>query len=204
MNDVKKSSWEEAKRVFANVDLRTKPEIKESPDRQLTKFMSAICVKRLLVINIVPENRKHVIRFLEKYAVNHGLEYSHLKINELTTEEDIRGETEGVWIDGELCSKPIHPSYWPKEKGIVVVEGVNSDTSPEVIEALVSVAGRGVTFNDKIIDSSKLPEGSAFVLLAGDDFPMDDFQDFGVRWKSESAVMTEIKDWKKFWEPESD
>ncbi len=176
------------------MDLRAKPKIRESPDRQLTKFMSAIWFKRLLVINIVPDNREHVVRFLEKYALNHGLEYSHLKINELTTEEDIRGESEGVWVDGILYSEPIHPPYWPKEKGIILVEGVNTDTSPEVIEALVSVAGRGVELNDKVVNPFKLPEGSAFVLLTQDDFSMDDFQALGARWTSISAVTTEIRD----------
>lgn len=171
-------------------------EVVQHPDNQLRDFMSLLSIKRMLVIKTLPQTRSHIIDFLQNYAREHGLEYAQITVSGQTVAQDIQGEVKEVWVKGGVFSQAVHPAYWPKKKGIVVVEGINESTAGEVLEAFVSVASRG---NNEIAGSFKLPEGSAFVFLAEEGFPFSTFEKFGARWATESAILQEIKGWEEFW-----
>lgn len=172
---------------WANVD-PSKIRVITSPDEPLETFLSLFGIKRMLVINTDTKGKKHVLRVLEKYARDYELELKFYNAWGASV-DDIRGEIELVWLNGSLCYQRKHPSYWPENRGMIVVEGVNQETDKEVLRAFLYVACVPAGCWE-CLKPDQLPEGSGFVFLANGDFPVQHFASITDYFKDEYCSIT--------------
>jgi len=158
------------------------------PDESLETFLFMFGIKRMLVIDTDAEGKKHVLRVLEKYAQDRKLEYKIYNASGASV-DDIKGEVELVWIDGEPYHRRKPPSYWPENRGMIVVEGVNQETDIEVLRAFLYVACTP-SYGGEHLEPDKLPQGSGFVFLANHDFPVQRFDSVTGYFKDEYLSIT--------------
>jgi hypothetical protein len=157
------------------------------PDEPLGTFLSLFGIKRMLVINTDREGKKHVLRVLKKFANDRKLEFKIFNASGASV-EDVRGQIEIVWIDGEPYHQRKRPSYWPENRGIIVVEGVNQETDIEVLRAFLYVAC--MPYGEDRLQLDQLPYGSGFVFLAYHDFPVQRFASITDYFRDEYATIT--------------
>lgn len=141
-------------------------------DEPLEKFLSSFGIKRMLVIDTDPEGKKHVLRVLKKYARDREMEFKIFNASGASV-EDVRGQIEIVWLDGRPYHQRKKLSYWPENRGLIVVEGVDQETDIEVLRAFLYVAA--MPYSEDRLQSDQLPYGSGFVFLAYHDFPVQRF-----------------------------
>lgn len=172
---------------WAKVD-PSKIRVVRPPDEPLETFLSALFgTKRLLVINTDAKGKEHVLRVLKKFADDRGLEFRIFDAKEANV-ENVRGEIEIVWEKGMPYYERKKPSYWPENRGMIVVEGVNQETDMEVLRAFLYVAC--MPYGEDSLRADQLPYGSGFVFLAYDDFPVERFASITDYFKDEYRSIT--------------
>lgn len=140
------------------------------PDDPLETFLSAVFgIKRMPVINTDAKGKEHVLRVLKKFANDRGLEFRIFNAKGANV-EDVGGEVEVVWEKGMPYHQRKKPTYWPENRGMIVVEGVNQETDEEVLRAFLNVAC--MPYGEDCLKPDQLPYGSGFVFLAYNDFPV--------------------------------
>ncbi len=143
------------------------------PDEPLEEFLTLhFESKHMLVINTDAKGKKHVLRVLKKFAENKGLEFKIFNTSGASV-EDVRGQIEIAWLDGRPYHQRKKPSYWPENRGMIVVEGVDQETDIEVLRAFLYVAA--MPYGEDRLQPDQLPYGSGFVFLVYHDFPVQSF-----------------------------
>ena len=172
---------------WSKIDL-SKIRVVTSPDEPLETFLSAgFGIKRMLVINTDVNGKKHVLRVLEKFAENRELEFNIYDAKGANV-EDVRGEIEIVWEKGMPYHQRKKPVYWPENRGMIVVDGVNQETDIEVLRAFLYVAT--MPYGEDCLRPDQLPYGLGFVFLAYDDFPFERFASITDYFKDEYCSIT--------------
>ncbi|MGB9904914.1 MAG: hypothetical protein ACPLQO_09660, partial [Desulfotomaculales bacterium] len=158
------------------------------PDDSLETFLSDVFgIKRMLVINTDEKGKKHVLRVLKKFANDRGLEFRIFNAKGANV-EDVRGEIEIVWEKGMPYHQRKKPPYWPENRGMIVVEGVNQETDMEVLRAFLYVAC--MPYGEDRLQPDQLPYGLGFVFLAYNDFPVERFAAITTYFEGEYATIT--------------
>lgn len=166
------------------------PEIQienEEPD-EFTLFLEAnFSYSRILVVKCNQNNKRFILGKLRLYSNKHKIEFGILDGN--LTPNDIRGEDEIILENGVRCIERKHPAYWPKDKKMIVVDGLNDHTEKEVLKSFLYVACLAGTSRGDI-PYDKLPDGSGFVFLAEDNFPFNRFESISDYWNEEAKMFS--------------
>jgi len=143
-------------------------------------------VKRLLVVKVDPNNRADVLAELKTFCDSRGLEVEILDAKGLDV-ESVRGGKQVV--DGPRPAwRRLHPPWWPEKPKMIIVDGLDELTDEEVLRAFLYVACLGIYSRDEIPEDM-LPDGSAFVFLADEGFPLGRLAGISDGWYEESHVL---------------
>ena len=148
---------------------------------EFSLFLTAcFSIKRMIVVKVTPTTAPNAQSELRKYAECKGFEWTLMTAEQLTV-TDVRGgfDQSGNWHE---------PSYWPRCRKMIVVEGVHATTDEALLRAFLRVACLGGSSPDSVSTDGSLPKGSGFVFLAQSDFPYDRFGDISSYWREESAI----------------
>jgi len=150
--------------------------------------------KRILVVKTTDQRKNDVLRQLKLLSGKKKLGFEVIGGQSLSA-EDIRGEWRVVTVGGHPMSKRLNPSYWPEgnQRKLIVVDGLSSDAETAVLRAFLHVACRGGIPSNSELMEEKLPEGSGFVFLAEDGFPLDRISSMTSHWREEAAVLDEAQ-----------
>lgn len=152
-------------------------------------FLVLFGIKRMLVVLVCPESKADTLSCIARFAAEKSLELESLDATALRP-DDVRGEWEIIYIEGQPYSRRKPPAYWPKEESkLIVVTGLDSATDVELLRAFLYVACVCGDCERADLPDDKLPDGSGFVFLADDDFPADRFSAISQYWAEESSIL---------------
>lgn len=169
--------------IFAGSSGEIKVVSKENLDVPLSLFGT----RRMLVFRVDESVRLQVLKETHAYAERLGIDYEVLSATDLTP-ADIRGGDELVYVDGQPFTKTVPPDYWPDKdrRKMIVVDGLDSSASTDLLQAFVHVAALDGYYDDRShLPEDRLPDGSGFVFLAGNDFPFSRLDSISQRRREE-------------------
>ncbi len=134
-------------------------------DKPLLDLVNKFAINRLQTITTDANSKKYILRFLNDFALKQGLDFKLLDASQATVEE-IRGTIESLESDGKIYTRHNPPDYWPHQKSLIVVDGLDSaEDWSTLCDAFLYVAYTSERGHE-YLKCDQLPEGSGFVVLS--------------------------------------
>lgn len=156
---------------------------------ELSTFMDVLFGKRRLLILKIKSNKKKILKELKTFCMSKEIDFTQLNDQQLTV-DFLRGEPEINYADSEGPYYTRLPNYVSNNKQMIVVPHLSRETDLEVLKAFLYMASLGTYFdNIEKLPKDKLPNGSAYVFLADDQFPLNKFYTISPSARAEFAIL---------------
>lgn len=151
------------------------PGIYEDRDSTIHTFLEAVYGRKRIILLKVKDSKSRVLKELNNYCREKNIEEVYLQ-GESLKPEDIKGETEIVFIEGTPYTKMKKPKYVSGKNQMIIVENINEAADEEMIKAFKYMASMCSCFNNlNNMPNDMLPYGSSYVFIAEKGFPFDKF-----------------------------
>ncbi|MEQ8154358.1 MAG: hypothetical protein ABRQ25_05675 [Clostridiaceae bacterium] len=157
---------------------------------ELNIFMDAFFGKKRLIIIRAEGREADIIKELREYCHEKSIEFCRLYGKNLTA-NDIKGKPEIDYVydypEPFLREKP---AYISDSKQMIIVENLGEETDIGVLRAFIYMGSPCSNSDDsESLPENKLPYGSAFVFIAGNDFPLGKFASISSFWNDAVSVL---------------
>jgi hypothetical protein len=155
----------------------------------LQLFLNTVFGRKRLIILKVNQYKSKIVKRLNDYTKENGIEFVQLNGKKLTSEA-IKGEWDIFYENGLPLSRRKKPFYISEQKQMIIVNDLEEDTDSDIIRAFIYMGRLGVYFDDvENLPGEKLPNGSSYIFIAEDNFPLERFIGISSNGHDEIAIL---------------